>query len=126
MQFAVKFTCALNQLLGMEMALSMVYHPQTDSQMEWINQEELKQYLCLYINHMQMDWANWLLIAKFAYNNWEHSATGFSPFYLEYSCHPHVPMVPEVPIINNPTADDFADALSQARWVMMLCMTPPL
>jgi hypothetical protein len=106
----------LNQLLGMETALSMAYHPQTDSQTEWINQE-LEQYLHLYINHMQTDWADWLPIAKFAYNNWEHSATGFSPFYLEYSHHPHVPTVPEVPMIDNPTANDFADALSQARRV---------
>jgi hypothetical protein len=101
----------------METALSMAYHPQTDGQTEWINQE-LEQYLHLYVNHMQMDWANWLPIAKFAYNNQEHSATSFSPFYLEYSCHPHVPMVPEVPTINNPTADDFADTLSQAHQVV--------
>jgi formamidopyrimidine-DNA glycosylase len=60
MQFATKFSCMLNQLLGMKMALSMVSHLQMDGQMEWINQE-LKQYLCLYVNHMQMDWADWLL-----------------------------------------------------------------
>jgi hypothetical protein len=97
-------------------ALSTAYHPQTDGQTEWINQE-LKQYLHLYVNHMQMDWANWLPIAEFAYNNWEHSATSFSLFYLEYSCHPYIPMVLEVPMIDNPAADDFADALSQARQV---------
>jgi hypothetical protein len=97
----------------METALSTAYHPQTDGQTEWINQE-LKQYLCLYVNHMQMDWADWLPIAKFTYNNQEHSATGFTPFYLEYGHHPHVPMVPEVPTIDNSTTDDFVDALSQA------------
>jgi hypothetical protein len=116
-QFAMKFTHALNQLLRMEMALSTAYHPQTDGQTEWINQE-LEQYLCLCVNHMQMDWADWLPIAEFAYNNQEHSATGFSLFYLEYGCHPHIPTVPEVPMINNPTADDFVDALSQTRQVM--------
>jgi hypothetical protein len=117
MQFTVKFTCMLNQLLGMETALSMAYHPQMDSQTEQINQE-LEQYLCLYINHMQTDWADWLPIAEFAYNNWEHSTTSFSLFYLEYGHHPHVPMTLEVPTIDNPTADDFADALSQAHRVM--------
>jgi hypothetical protein len=81
-QFAVKFIRMLNQLLGMETALSMACHPQMDGQTEWINQE-LEQYLCLYINHMQTDWADWLPIAKFTYNNQEHSTTGFSPFYLE-------------------------------------------
>jgi hypothetical protein len=113
-QFAAKFTCTLNQLLRMETALSMAYHPQTDGQMERINQE-LEQYLRLYVNHMQMDWADWLPIAEFAYNNQEHSATSFSLFYLEYGCHPHVPTIPEVPMIDNPTTDDFADALSQAQ-----------
>jgi hypothetical protein len=61
---------------------------------------------------MQMDWANWLPVAEFTYNNQEHSATGFSPFYLEYGCHPHIPMALENPMINNPTAKDFAGSLS--------------
>jgi hypothetical protein len=66
MQFAAQFTRALNQLLSVEMALSMAYHPQMDSQMEQINQE-LEQFLWLYINHMQMDWADWLPVTEFAY-----------------------------------------------------------
>jgi hypothetical protein len=112
-QFTAKFTHALNQLLGMEMALSMAYHPQTDGQTEQINQE-LEQYLRLYVNHMQTDWVDWLPVAEFAYNNHEHSATGHSPFYLEYSHHPFIPMAPRKALINNPSAEDFADSLSQA------------
>jgi hypothetical protein len=95
----------------MEMALSTAYHPQMDSQMEWINQE-LEQFLRLYVNHMQKDWADWLLVAEFAYNNQEHSATSFSPFYLEYGHHPHVPTAPENPTIDNPATKDFAGSLS--------------
>jgi hypothetical protein len=63
---------------------------------------------------MQTDWADWLPVAEFTYNNWEHSATGFSLFYLEYGHHPHVPTVPENPMINNPATEDFAGSLSQA------------
>jgi hypothetical protein len=62
-QFTARFMWALNQLLSMEMALSMAYHPQTDGQMERINQE-LEQFLWLYINHMQTDWADWLLLRQ--------------------------------------------------------------
>jgi transposase InsO family protein len=51
-QFTAKFTHALNQLHRMEMALSTTYHPQMDGQTERLNQE-LKQYLWLYVNHMQ-------------------------------------------------------------------------
>jgi hypothetical protein len=113
-QFVAKFTCALNQLLSMEMALSMAYHPQTDGQTEQINQE-LEQYLRLYINHMQTDWADWLPVAEFTYNNCEHSATSHSPFYLKYSHHPFIPMAPWKVVINNPSAKDFTNSLSQAR-----------
>jgi uncharacterized protein YukE len=116
MQFVMKFTCTLNQLLSMETALSMAYHPQTDSQTEQINQE-LEQFLQLYINLMQSDWADWLPVAEFMYNNLEHSATGFSLFYLEYGCHPHIPMTPESPTIDNPAAKDFTGSLSQAHQV---------
>ena len=38
-QFAVELTKELNRMLGIEMRLSIVFHPQTDGQMEWMNQE---------------------------------------------------------------------------------------
>ena len=43
-QFAVELTKELNEMLGIEMRLSMVFYPQTDRQTEWMNQE-LEQYL---------------------------------------------------------------------------------
>jgi len=36
--------------------------------MERVNQE-LEQYLRLYYNYRQNDWAEWLSIAEFSYNN---------------------------------------------------------
>jgi hypothetical protein len=113
-QFMAKFTRALNQLLGMEMALSTAYHPQTDGQTKQINQE-LEQYLRLYVNHMQTDWADWFPVAEFMYSNHEHSATSHSPFYLKYGRHPFIPMAPWKVTIDNPSAEDFADSLSQAQ-----------
>jgi hypothetical protein len=113
-QFAAKFTCILNQLLSMEMALSTTYHPQMDRQTEQINQE-LEQYLWLYINHMQTNWADWLPVTEFTYNNCKPLATGHPPFYLTYGHHPFVPTAPWKSQINNPTAEEFADYLSQAQ-----------
>jgi hypothetical protein len=81
-----------------------------DGQTEQLNQE-LEQYLQLYINHMQTDW---FPVAEFTYNNREHSATSFSPFFLEYGCHLLIHTAPWKSQINNPTAKEFADALSQA------------
>jgi len=39
LQFALKFMEELTKILGTKRQLSMVYHPQTDDQMERINQE---------------------------------------------------------------------------------------
>jgi hypothetical protein len=64
---------------------------------------------------MQTNWVDWLLVAQFTYNNHEHSATGHSPFYLEYSHHPFVPTAPQKVAIDNPSAEDFANSLSRAR-----------
>jgi len=49
-QFAVKLTKKLNRMLGIEMKLSMVFHPQTDGQMEQINQK-LKQYFQFFVDY---------------------------------------------------------------------------
>jgi hypothetical protein len=86
-----------------------------DGQTERINQELEQKYLHLYVNHMQMDWADWLPITEFTYNNCEHLATGFSPFFLEYGHHPFIPTAPQKSQIVNPMADEFADSLSRAQ-----------
>ena len=49
-QFAAGMMRELNKMLGIETKLSMAYHPETDRQMERTNQE-LEQYLRMYINH---------------------------------------------------------------------------
>jgi len=67
-QFVLRFMKELYSRLGVERNSSTAYHPQTDSQTERVNQE-LKQYLRLYCNYKQNNWAEWLLIAEFSYNN---------------------------------------------------------
>ena len=51
-QFAVGIIKELNNLLGIQTKLLTAYHPQTDGQMERINQE-LEQYLRVFIDHKQ-------------------------------------------------------------------------
>jgi transposase InsO family protein len=46
-QFIAAFTCELYKLLGIKLAMSTAYHPQTDGQTEHINQE-LEGYLCIF------------------------------------------------------------------------------
>jgi len=68
---------------------STAYHPQTNGQTEWVNQE-LEQYLRLYYNYRQNDWTEWLSIAEFSYNNQIHSSTGRSPFLVNLGRHPNI------------------------------------
>ena len=44
LQFVVELTKELNRMLRIKTKLSTTFHPQTDGQMEWMNQE-LEQYL---------------------------------------------------------------------------------
>jgi len=60
-----------------------VFYPQTDKQTERINQE-LEQYLRMFIDHRQEQWPEWLRTAEFAYNNKAHSSTKTSPFKANY------------------------------------------
>jgi len=54
-----------------------------DGQMEQMNQE-LEQYLRLFVEHRQKDWPEWLASAEFAVNNKAHTATKMSPFMANY------------------------------------------
>src|SRR6266581_9610920 len=69
--FVSQFSTELATLLGIQLTLPTLYHPQTDGQMEQVNQE-IEAYLCIFVNHQQDDWADWLPLAEFAYNNWVH------------------------------------------------------
>ena len=83
-QFVAELTKELNKMLGIEMRLSMAFHPQTDGQTERMNQE-LEQYLRFFVDHQQKDWLEHLAEAEFAVNNKVHTATKVSPFMANYS-----------------------------------------
>ena len=70
-------------MLEIETKLSTAYHLQTDGQTERTNQE-LEQYLKMYVNHRQNNWSEWLAIAKFAFNNKVHTVIKMSPFKTNY------------------------------------------
>jgi len=86
-QFVVEIMRELNNLLGIQTKLLTAYYPQTDGQTERINQE-LKQYLRVFINHRQEQWLDWLGMVEFAYNNKIYTATKTLPFKVNYSQNP--------------------------------------
>jgi len=88
-QFAAGLMRELNEMLGIKSKLSTAFHPQTDGQTERVNQE-LKQYLRMFIDHRQEQWPEWLGTAEFAYNNKAHSSTRMSPFKANYGQDPRM------------------------------------
>ena len=81
-QFVASFTKKLYRLLGIRLSSSIAWHPQTDRQTECINQE-LDQFLHLFVNKRQNGWYNLLPIAEFQHNNHVHSTTQQPPFLLD-------------------------------------------
>jgi len=73
----------LNNLLEIQTKLSTAYYSQTDGQTERINQE-LEQYLRVFIDHRQEQWLDWLGMVEFAYNNKIYAATKILPFKANY------------------------------------------
>ena len=58
----------LLKLLGIKLALSMAYHPQTDGTTERVNQE-IKAYLSIYCASHPEDWPQALHTLEFTHNN---------------------------------------------------------
>ena len=72
---------ALCDVLGITQNMSMAYHPQMDGWSEWANQS-VEQFLHIYGNAQQNDWARLLPMAQFVKNSWPNEATGHTPFKL--------------------------------------------
>jgi len=72
--------------LGITRQLSTAYHPQTDGQMEQINQV-IGMFLQHYVNYQQDNWTDWLAAAEFQYNDKRHAATGKTLFELNFGRH---------------------------------------
>ncbi len=89
MVFVSKFMKDLYYLLQIKSNASMAFHPQTDRLTEQVNQE-VEKYLQIFVNHLQDNWVEWLLLTAFAHNNHTHSATGKSSFKVNYSYNVHI------------------------------------
>jgi hypothetical protein len=81
-QFVTDLTRKLYRLLRIKLATSTAYHPQTDGQTEHVNQE-MEQFLCLFVNERQDNWDKLLPLGKFAYNNHIHSSMQQTPFMVD-------------------------------------------
>jgi hypothetical protein len=66
--------------MGVTLAMSAAYHPQTDGVTERLN-AEITGYLRRFVSD-RLDWDEQLWIAEFAYNNTVSSATEMTPFMV--------------------------------------------
>jgi len=74
-------------LLGIPPRMSTAFHPQTDGQMERLNQT-IETYLWAFVIREQNDWEALLPTAEFAYNNSVTIGNSVSPFFANYGFHP--------------------------------------
>jgi hypothetical protein len=106
-QFVSEMITGLYGLLGIQATPSTARHPQTNGQVERLNQE-IETYLRIFIDYYQNDWTDWLPIATFAYNTKGSTTTGHSPFYLGRGRHPNRGTEPTRQTENR-DAQEFAD-----------------
>eukprot|EP00253_Pinus_taeda_P011610 PITA_11610 len=83
----VKFTSAFSRALfaelGTQLNFSTTYHPQTDGQMERVNQM-VEDMLRACVMQKTTQWEDYLHLVEFAYNNGYHTSIQMSPFEVLY------------------------------------------
>src|SRR5215470_2630708 len=67
--------------------------------------QKIEQYLRLFVNYRQDDWAEWLPLGEFSYNNRIQASTRQTPFMLNTGRHPRMGVEPirqsKVPAVND-------------------------
>jgi hypothetical protein len=112
LQFIAGFTRELYKLLGIKLAMSMAYHPQTDSQTERANQE-LEGYLRIFTSRRQDNWDELLPLGEFSHNNHVHLLTQQTPFMVDMGRHPCMGFKPQQPRSKLESVNKFADRMAQ-------------
>ena len=72
--------------------------------------QTLEQYLRIYCNYKQDNWANLFSLAEFSYNNSHQPSIDCSPFYANYGYNPEFTLNLRNPV-SAPAAKIFADSL---------------
>ena len=93
--FVSYFWDQLTTRLGIKTDFSTAYHPKTDGQTEILN-SILKQYLKVYVNFLQNDWASWLPSTEFVINNHASEITQCTPFIINSGQHFKMGLKPDL------------------------------
>ena len=87
--FTSKFWSLLYYFLSIKRKLLTAFYLQTNGQTKRQN-STIKAYLWVFVNFEQNDWAKFLPMAEFAYNNAKIVSTGHTPFKLNCGYHPYM------------------------------------
>ena len=110
--FTSTFSRELCRTLGIAQNISTAYHPQTNGQSERTNQR-LEQYLCIFIDYHQQNWASLLTLAQYTLNAWPNTTTKKAPFELIMG---HIPRVHQTARpFKSPTIEARMQQMKQAR-----------
>ena len=110
-RFTSTFSRELCHTLGITQNISTAYHPQTDGQSERTNQR-LEQYLRIFIDYHQQNWASLLPLAQYTLNVWPNATTKKAPFKLIMG---HIPQIHQsAQPFKSPTVEARMQQLKQA------------
>jgi len=76
--------------------------------------QELEQYLRMFVDYCQTNWPEWLAIAKFSYNNKIQKSIKISPFYTNYGFNPQMGFEPQRDV-KVQAVDKFVDELKKIQ-----------
>ena len=107
-EFVSHFFRLLGKALGMTLHFTSGYHPEGDGQTERTNQT-LEQYLRIYCNYQQDNWAKLLPLAEFAFNNSPSTTTGVSPFFANKGYHPNIAVNSDLGLSSSHTQEYTSD-----------------
>ncbi|KAJ4780790.1 polyprotein [Rhynchospora pubera] len=85
--FTSRFWQEIMDKLGIKLNLSTAYHPQSDGQVERVNQC-VETYLRSMVFNQQKQWAKWIPLAEYWYNTNFHSSLSITPFKALYGYDP--------------------------------------
>ncbi|KAL0157229.1 hypothetical protein M9458_048475, partial [Cirrhinus mrigala] len=114
-QFTLRVWKALWSQLNVNISLTSGYHPQSNGQVERLNQE-LSRFLRAYCHLHQNDWSDYLLWAEYAQNSLKKPSTQLTPFQCVLGFQP--PLFPWSGEPTNLPAVDTWLQRSEATWDM--------